>query len=81
MSEFNWLDEAHEQQLLTRQQRIAADIEHAMPIANADTEWLSHITGKLMQERIATRNELTRLRAIEQEHLQGQGILKHITVP
>ena len=80
MSDFNWLHEAHEQQLLTRQQRIAGDIEHSMPIASTDTEWLTHVLGKLMQERIATRNELTRLRAIEQEHLQGQGTL-HLGTP
>lgn len=80
MSEFNWLQPEHEQQLLTRQQRIAGDIEHGMPIGPADTEWLTHVLGKLMQERIATRNELTRLRAIEQEHLQGQGTL-HLSTP
>lgn len=80
MSEFNWLDEAHEQQLLTRQQRIAGDIEHSLPVCITDAKWLTHVLGKLMQERIATRNELTRLRAIEQEHLQGQGTL-HLGTP
>jgi hypothetical protein len=80
MSDFNWLDTQHEQALLTRQQRITGDIEHKMPIGPTDTEWLTHVLGKLMQERIATRNELTRLRAIEQEHLQGQSTL-HLSTP